>query len=545
MSRHSYRRATDRHYDHVECKVLEKNKKKSDLREAIISYTTKSDLNLRRALGYVGEFIRTDTSARSLFFWMCDVLFCVVQHHVSGDLANPTEDSDAAACQRAFLVTELLRVDPTKLPTHAMKTKEHRLETLWRTREDVDNVIFAMRCRWTITSFLQLRKKENISPDWIELNVKTVQAKLPVDADEKEPDTRHVLWALSPLANWLHVCVQLAKCCELVHDFTHAISLWKTVLSYEWYRPIKRGFFSLRLALCLEQNKSTKEHVLCTVEKALKSCGSMRFADRYALERSARRLHKPPLRWGPFHGVLLEKDFKLQREVVVQGVRDPMSKRWLWGQATKLTVEDYTLQTYLARLGPHWRGVHCEGSLLSGLFHLLMWDVIYADLGTAERNPFPSRYHSLPVDYGTVTFCPHRHNIIRRRLTQIESMTPLQLGDDVARLYAEKRGIASASPWDLFDIETLRWVCIQMTAKSLCVIFRHVLREFSFGGLPDLWMWSLEMRREEEGKGLCVVEVKGPGDSLMDTQVAWNYVLCRAGVRVEVCRVRAEQIIEI
>lgn len=48
-------------------------------------------------------------------------------------------------------------------------------------------------------------------------------------------------------------------------------------------------------------------------------------------------------------------------------------------------------------------------------------------------------------------------------------------------------------------------------------------------------MWDYDKREAR------FVEVKGPGDSLSDTQKIWIDVLLSAGVPVEVCRVKAKE----
>ena len=73
---------------------------------------------------------------------------------------------------------------------------------------------------------------------------------------------------------------------------------------------------------------------------------------------------------------------------------------------------------------------------------------------------------------------------------------------------------------------------------SLVPIFRHILAEFSFGGLPDVWLWT---QGEGVAPGLHCVEVKAPNDSLSDSQRAWHHVLLSAGVSVEVCHVKQVQ----
>ncbi len=55
--------------------------------------------------------------------------------------------------------------------------------------------------------------------------------------------------------------------------------------------------------------------------------------------------------------------------------------------------------------GDGWNGWHCEGRYLHSLFALLMWDVIFADVG----NVFLSRYQDAPLDFRHHSFLRSRY----------------------------------------------------------------------------------------------------------------------------------------
>jgi Fanconi-associated nuclease 1 len=66
----------------------------------------------------------------------------------------------------------------------------------------------------------------------------------------------------------------------------------------------------------------------------------------------------------------------------------------------------------------------------------------------------------------------------------------------------------------------------------VCALYCEHMQAWT-GGLPDLMLWRLEPR------AFRLVEVKGPGDSLSDSQRAWIDKLEAAGADIFVCHVKA------
>lgn len=83
-------------------------------------------------------------------------------------------------------------------------------------------------------------------------------------------------------------------------------------------------------------------------------------------------------------------------------------------QETPLSVEDLALAHY-ARQG--WKGYHSENSIITTLFGLLFWDILFTD---EIPGVFESPYQIAPLDLGTVYFYETRKEAIMERLRQIE-----------------------------------------------------------------------------------------------------------------------------
>lgn len=68
---------------------------------------------------------------------------------------------------------------------------------------------------------------------------------------------------------------------------------------------------------------------------------------------------------------------------------------------------------------------------------------------------------------------------------------------------------------------------------ALAVVMKAFAEEYGHrtGGVPDLCLWSVEKKQ------VMFAEVKGPGDTLSETQKVWIDVLLGADVPTELCKV--------
>ncbi|PPQ74783.1 hypothetical protein CVT26_004891 [Gymnopilus dilepis] len=193
-----------------------------------------------------------------------------------------------------------------------------------------------------------------------------------------------------------------------------------------------------------------------------------------------------------------------------------------------VNVETIVLEHYEA-LG--FTGFHSETRLLTTIFALLFWDIIFAKVPGAFETPF----QFAPLDMFEDTFYHARKDLIDARLKEIQEgdagwQKILQRHDDA---YREKRTWCIGIHWDLCSKEELFDIfkCIGKDSLAfICKLFCQDYRGRQSGG-PDLFVWKAQ-------EGLCkFVEVKGPGDRPSEGQKYWFDSLRRANVEVEICRV--------
>ncbi|SPC64229.1 uncharacterized protein UHOD_05120 [Ustilago sp. UG-2017b] len=187
-------------------------------------------------------------------------------------------------------------------------------------------------------------------------------------------------------------------------------------------------------------------------------------------------------------------------------------------------VEQLCLQHYALQ---NFKGYHCEGKLLTMLFVLLLWDVIFAD-GIAGS--FETPYQSAPLDLGSDSFPIVRSTEIRTCLDHIERTGGLDLIATVDDRERPNKTWAVGCRWDLFSKQDLLQVAECLGGQSLGVVCQMLVEEWHHcsSGMPDLVIWRMQ------DKAVRFVEVKGPGDRLSETQKVWIDVLLRAGIEVQV-----------
>jgi len=204
---------------------------------------------------------------------------------------------------------------------------------------------------------------------------------------------------------------------------------------------------------------------------------------------------------------------------------------WRGRNDEEVHVEILALQHYEHR---GYKGFHCEGRIISTLFGLILWDIIFADIAGAFETP----YQSAPLDIAEDTFYFSRKELIDRRLEELREGHAPKLIEQVYDEHADKGTWCVGVRWDIFQKADLMEIAHCLGGSALAVICRLLCEDYAgrVGGVPDLIVWNAD---EQECK---FVEVKGPGDKLQENQKVWIDVLLQAGIQVEVCNVIEEGI---
>ncbi|KAJ1967056.1 hypothetical protein IWQ62_002091 [Dispira parvispora] len=184
-----------------------------------------------------------------------------------------------------------------------------------------------------------------------------------------------------------------------------------------------------------------------------------------------------------------------------------------------LSLEHYETQGYL--------GYHAENSLYTMLFALLFWDILFTPMPGVFETPF----QTAPLDLNTDAFYPDRQSVILDHLTVIEK----DFEGILKKVDKRERPRATQCigvDWNIAQDDLLA-MARGIGGKALAGICHTLARDYRHNrsGLPDLCLWH------PENGNFRAVEVKGPGDTLSETQRIWIDTLMTLGVDVEVCRV--------
>ncbi|WP_317203742.1 VRR-NUC domain-containing protein, partial [Janthinobacterium sp.] len=168
---------------------------------------------------------------------------------------------------------------------------------------------------------------------------------------------------------------------------------------------------------------------------------------------------------------------------------------------------------------------YVENALINSLFGLLCWDAVFSPIPGAFFHP----YHRGPADLHSADFRRRRAPDFAACLAQLETQ---QYRQTIRARYAAKAGIASPFvSWEALDATLLDLALECIPARHLQQWFERILEDIraNRSGFPDLiQFWPAERRYD-------MIEVKGPGDRLQDSQKRWIAYCAEHGMPVSVC----------
>ena len=380
---------------------------------------------------------------------------------------------------------------------------------------------------------------------------------------------------------------------EREKEYARAIWLIDMVLSSSEQLPnILREELSLRKCLDLEHMKRPTK-ALETYEKTLAHMSHSMTSHRISFQRNILRLSKPPRRWkAPVFPISLLPPLST---MLLRARRDAQTRRWKRsdGFGKVRSVEHHVLESILEgllyeqsplqsqyraarastwvegqsfnnkdlELGDkmkerEWKGGHTENAPIVMLFHLLTWDCLWCETETETRSESASllstsrstsSHSDTPPNLlqGTLTVQQKRNvQLVANRFVNWSNNNPTCL-DEITRRQLQHtmsvqgcfgmqhRGVS----WNRFSFEDMENIACGLGGKCLSAILLCMSDDYRHwvGGIPDLMLWKIGGIQQQ--KETRLVEVKGPNDSLSDTQRAWIHLLRENEVDVMVIHV--------
>ena len=157
------------------------------------------------------------------------------------------------------------------------------------------------------------------------------------------------------------------------------------------------------------------------------------------------------------------------------------------------------------------RCYYVENSLFNGVLGLLLWEVVFAPLPGAFYNPFQYR----PSDFYAHDFCKRRRRLLERSWAGIDDNE--DIWRRVSECWQQKQGLMNPLVnWQALDLPLIRLALERIEHTHWRSVFERILQDLrnNRAGFPDLVHFPAE-------GGYCLVEVKGPGDSLQRNQQRW------------------------
>ena len=173
---------------------------------------------------------------------------------------------------------------------------------------------------------------------------------------------------------------------------------------------------------------------------------------------------------------------------------------------SKLSVE-FSVALHFAKTGKCY---YLENNLLSTVFGLVFWDIIFAPVDGAFFHPF----QSAPADFYDAAFTESRQSLIDARLAEILNG---ELRHYVFTHAYQKRGIRNPMVnWVMCRKHVLNLAVNRIPLADWHAIFRLILTDIKHykSGQPDLVYFP-------DAGGYQLLEVKAPGDQLQKNQLRW------------------------
>lgn len=330
-------------------------------------------------------------------------------------------------------------------------------------------------------------------------------------------------------------------------DYTAAVDLLKKLLSQGCYCQHYRGHWWERLALNYDIHLKKQDMALQAVDDGLKDklCKTGR---RLALYQRAEKIcttakSKFKSRMKDFHHEqLLELPVvTIEGQTLSDNIEGQKYKFMIqYSQGTSQTdtddiafccVEEVVLNHYKHNGFPD--GIHAEGSVISILFGLFFWDIMFMDVPDVFHSP----YQTHPLDLHREEFYFNRKKHIDDRLDLIQKSSDEEINDIVAKTWEEHEGtLCSGLNWERFNnLQHVQGLVECIGGKTLSGILGRYAKDprHTRSGFPDLTLWNTET------KVFKICEVKGPNDKLSHKQIMWLDYLLKLGVDAEVCHVKA------
>ncbi|GFS12920.1 fanconi-associated nuclease 1-like [Elysia marginata] len=325
-------------------------------------------------------------------------------------------------------------------------------------------------------------------------------------------------------------------------DFTGAVDLLKLLLGQQNYCCTHRGYWWERLALNLDAHLKKPDQSL---EAAMSGLADprVRVGHRLALYLRGKGIcERPRLKLSHRLKECQHPHVKDLPKVYLEGrvlhSTTGAGPRFLTqasyrggedgegaGDLAVCGVEEFVLDHYRTNGFPS--GIHAEGSVVSSLFALFCWDILFLP----KPDAFHSPYQAMPLDLYTDEFYDRRKAEIDERMENLSNKSVEELQAIAEETWITHEGVAcTGMGWERMrstDCVKELVACMgPLVLTGILTRYAHSPRH-TRSGFPDLTLWN------PVTGAFKICEVKGPGDRLSNKQILWlDYLLAVAAKRL-------------
>ncbi|KAI8814596.1 hypothetical protein BJ742DRAFT_270091 [Cladochytrium replicatum] len=373
---------------------------------------------------------------------------------------------------------------------------------------------------------------------------------------EERTHVSGVAWLQMFTGGWVvtRIVSQATRFCHQIEDFTKEIDLLRKLLAQRLYCQYIRGYWFDQLALTLHRyvdKEQAWEVCLSALTDPYLQCGHQRAIEKRVIKLKknlGKRInliyHHLQYPKAATYKLIAKRVFSQTNHKALWTSMDPsfvvrrsksstlttlftdrirgdfVSEALLSGdklvrdaakESGGIYVEELALEWYKAR---GWKGYHSENSIITTLFGLLFWDVLFF---CEVPGAFSSPYQTCPLDLNTEFFIINRADHVETRLAQIESGGFVEIIRKVDEREREKRTLCRGVSWKNFTREDIIEISQCFGGPALAHICRLFAQSYwaHQGGVPDLCIWKPKERK------VMLVEVKGEGDQFSEKQRVW------------------------
>ncbi|XP_062580052.1 fanconi-associated nuclease 1-like [Saccostrea cucullata] len=358
--------------------------------------------------------------------------------------------------------------------------------------------------------------------------------------DKTLPDFLRPFTALSVYTRIINQGVELL---QRRKEYTEAVSVLRRLLGQKVYCTDYRGHWWERLALNYDAHLKNQEKALEAAASGLRD-NTVTAGRRLALYQRAEKICTAPkskfkdrLKKLPDVGVKATPEVCIEGTVLsdnMPGMRYKFIMADPDGDEDKLTfcgVEELVMEHYKNNGYPE--GLHAEGSILSNLFGLFFWDILFMDV----PDVFHSSYQTHPLDLYSTLFYTNRQAAIDQQLEKIKNASVEELHSMMGSVWENHFGVmCTGLNWERFlCLSHAQGLVSCMGGRTLSQMLERFVKNprHTRSGFPDLTLWN------PQTGVLKICEVKGPNDRLSHKQILWIDYLVSLGVDAEVCYVKA------